>query len=127
MESSLLGPLTPRVFRSCCTDAPVKPLHPASTGNVNALHPACKHVADRSTYMSFLCSYAASICSSHGLVSSTIITALARAQCGLVLLTSCLWASRIVANQLNLNLRQSRLAAREDVLQVWVWGVPQLA
>ena len=75
----LLGPVTPRIFRSRCADVPVKPLHPTSTGKVNALHPACEHVADRSAYLSFFRSYAASICSSHGTVSSTMMTALAGA------------------------------------------------
>lgn len=41
-------------FRGRCAE-------PTSTGKVNALHPACKHIAARSVYLSFFWSYAVSI------------------------------------------------------------------
>ena len=40
---------------------------------------ACEHIAASSAYLSFFRSYVASICSSHGIVSSTMMTTLAGA------------------------------------------------
>ena len=55
----------------------MKPPKLTSTGSANAFNPASVHAADSSLYFSFFLSKAASILSSHGTVSSAMITIMA--------------------------------------------------
>ena len=69
-------------------DWPTKPRHPTSTGRHHTRHPRCWQSATRPWYLFRFRSYASSILSSHGTVSSTRIACL---EDGNQITISCFW------------------------------------
>lgn len=70
------NPLTPKRLWVRCRDCPAKPMHHTTVGSQWAFHPCLLHFSTSLRYLAFLGSWASSIWSSQGTVSSTINTCL---------------------------------------------------
>lgn len=74
MSRLLLGPFIPSVDKALQSDCPGNLRQPTSTGNLHARHPTCWHCWVSGWYFPSFLSWASSILSSHGTVSSSNTT-----------------------------------------------------